>query len=127
MKHSIGKTGLIALAFCFATGASSANVQNTEAAAKPAASSEAAGGKAKAAPGKLVDINSASKAELKTLPGIDDARADKIIAGRPYVSKAVLVDRQDHHARGIFEYQNADHCQAEITVYISFLLWHGLP
>jgi DNA uptake protein ComE-like DNA-binding protein len=91
MKHSIGKTGLIALAFCFATGASSANVQKTETAAKPVASSEAAGGKPKAAPVKLVDINSASKAELKTLPGIDDALADKIIAGRPYVSKAVLV------------------------------------
>ena len=39
---------------------------------------------------KLVDINSASKAELKTLPGIADAEADKIIAGRPYLSKANL-------------------------------------
>ena len=40
---------------------------------------------------KLVDINSASKAELKKLPGITDAVADKIIAGRPYLSKAFLV------------------------------------
>ena len=39
---------------------------------------------------KLVDINSAGKAELKTLPGIGDAEADKIIAGRPYGSKANL-------------------------------------
>ncbi|MDH3288744.1 MAG: helix-hairpin-helix domain-containing protein [Betaproteobacteria bacterium] len=39
---------------------------------------------------KLVDINSASKAELKTLPGIDDAEAERIIAGRPYLSKADL-------------------------------------
>lgn len=42
---------------------------------------------------KLVDINSASKAELKTLPGIDDALSDKIISGRPYGSKAFLVTR----------------------------------
>lgn len=42
---------------------------------------------------KLVDLNSAKKAELKTLPGISDAEADKIIAGRPYLSKANLVSR----------------------------------
>lgn len=39
---------------------------------------------------KLVDINSAGKKELKTLPGIGDTDADKIIAGRPYGSKAHL-------------------------------------
>ena len=42
---------------------------------------------------KLVDINSAGKAELKTLPGIQDAEADKIIAARPYGSKAQLTTR----------------------------------
>ncbi|CAH2031777.1 ComEA family DNA-binding protein [Trichlorobacter ammonificans] len=40
---------------------------------------------------KLVDINAASKAELKKLPTITDELADKIIAGRPYASKAWLV------------------------------------
>ena len=40
---------------------------------------------------KPVDINSADKAALKKLPGIGDAEADKIIAGRPYLSKAHLV------------------------------------
>ena len=50
--------------------------------------------KPKAAPKiKLVDINSASAAELKKLPGISDAEAAKIIAGRPYGSKAWLVSR----------------------------------
>ncbi len=42
---------------------------------------------------KLVDINSARKEELKTLPDISDAQADKIIAGRPYGSKAHLLTR----------------------------------
>jgi DNA uptake protein ComE-like DNA-binding protein len=40
---------------------------------------------------KLVDINAASKAALKKLPGITDADADKIVANRPYGSKAWLV------------------------------------
>lgn len=42
---------------------------------------------------KLVDINGASKAELLTLPSIDAALADKIIAGRPYGSKSHLLTR----------------------------------
>jgi len=39
----------------------------------------------------MVDINSADKKALKKLPGMTDAQADKIIAGRPYGSKAWLV------------------------------------
>lgn len=46
----------------------------------------------KAAPAqRLVDINSASRQQLKTLPGIGDAEAERIVAGRPYLSKADLV------------------------------------
>jgi competence protein ComEA len=47
--------------------------------------------KAPATPVKLVDINSAGRKELKTLPGIGDAEAERIIANRPYLSKAELV------------------------------------
>ena len=57
-----------------------------------AAAGNAAGGKA-TAPASLVDINSASRKELKKLPGITDADAARIVAGRPYGSKAHLVTR----------------------------------
>jgi DNA uptake protein ComE-like DNA-binding protein len=42
---------------------------------------------------KIVDINSASEAELKAIPGIGDAYAAKIVAGRPYANKAQLKSR----------------------------------
>lgn len=38
-----------------------------------------------------VDINRASKEELLKLPGMTDAYASKLIAGRPYKTKAHLV------------------------------------
>jgi DNA uptake protein ComE-like DNA-binding protein len=50
--------------------------------------------KKKAAKAKLVDINSAAKADLMKLPGITEANAAGIIANRPYGSKAHLVTKK---------------------------------
>src|SRR3977135_2194382 len=41
--------------------------------------------------GPLLDLNSATKAELISLPGIGEAYADKIIANRPFHDKGELV------------------------------------
>ena len=65
-----------------------------KAASAPASASAPKAAASKAAPqSKPVDINSASAAQLKKLPGIGDAEAERIVAGRPYTSKAELVTR----------------------------------
>lgn len=43
--------------------------------------------------GDPMDINTASEAQLKTLPGIGDAYSKRIVAGRPYAAKNQLVSK----------------------------------
>ena len=59
----------------------------------------------KAAPtakGSLVDINTATEAELKAIPGVGDAYSKKIIAGRPYAKKDQLKTKKIIPA-GVYE------------------------
>jgi competence protein ComEA len=94
MKYRLISIALSA-AVLLAAGPVLALDNKAAAASAPAASQSASSAKGNVpikAP--LVDINSAKRAELKTLPGISDAQAGKIIAGRPYGSKAQLVSRK---------------------------------
>lgn len=58
--------------------------------AEPAAKS---GTKSEKKTAELIDINSASKQQLMTLPGIGDALSQKIIDGRPYRAKNQLTQK----------------------------------
>jgi DNA uptake protein ComE-like DNA-binding protein len=63
----------------------------------PSASAPAAAPGAKAkpkpAPVKRIDINSASRTELKKLANIGDAEADRIIANRPFLTSAEIIEK----------------------------------
>jgi competence protein ComEA len=100
---SFSRKSLLALSFlaaasfggaCFAQNAQPA--APAKAPPPPAASTAApAPAAAKpAAPATLLDINSASAADLQALPGIGDKRAADIIKNRPYKGKDELVQKK---------------------------------
>ena len=49
---------------------------------------------APAAKMEMIDINSATEAELKAIPGIGDEYSKKIIAGRPFSNKSQLLSKK---------------------------------
>jgi DNA uptake protein ComE-like DNA-binding protein len=85
--RALSAAALIALA---APALAQAPAPATATPAKSAAPAPAAAMKAKPA---LLDINSASLAELQALKGIGDVRAKAIIAGRPYKGKDELAQK----------------------------------
>lgn len=64
---------------------------NAAAASAPAAATPAA---SKGETKDKVDINSATKDELKKIPGIGDRYSDDIIKGRPYANKRQLLTKK---------------------------------
>ena len=111
MKQYFIPVALTAAALLLSTSLSFATDNNAESphesASKPKASPKidktAIDARRKAAANiKLVNINGATRKQLKKLPGVNDAEADKIIAGRPYLSKADLVTH-NIIARGVYE------------------------
>lgn len=79
--------GGVPAASSFAQAGSNAGAKSGQA-GSPAQSGKSA---TKASASKLIDINSATPDQLKTLPGISDAYAQKIVEGRPYRIKTDLV------------------------------------
>ena len=86
---------LLVVATCLAISSIAVAAEKKEA-AKPAAPPAATATEQKpaAAKAELVDINTATEEQLKSVPGIGDAYAKKIIAGRPYAKKDQLKSRK---------------------------------
>ena len=85
MKHTRFTLGILALTSSVLFAALPAMALLAKPAAKAAPKAAAT-----SASSALVDLNTATKDQLKALPGVGDAYAQKIINGRPYANKTQL-------------------------------------
>src|SRR5262245_37132863 len=85
---------LITLGLQAASGPSFAADPGPSSALAPAANTPTTSkNPASTAPVALVDINRATRAQPKMLPGIGDSEASRIVAGGPYLSQADLATK----------------------------------
>lgn len=83
-RKLMAQIAVLIFALSLVSGMASAQAKPTGSAA-PAAAAKAA---------DKLDINTATKDQLKELPGIGDAYSQKIIDGRPYRAKNELVQKK---------------------------------
>lgn len=95
LSTTLALIALVAVTAATSMASTTHAAKATAAAAKTSATTATTTAKTASATTKtMVDLNSASKEDLTKLPGIGDAYADKIIAGRPYKSKLELVKKK---------------------------------